>query len=389
MQSVRIDLGDRSYDAVIAPGVLASIGPRTRELVPGARRAFMATDAGLPAPLIERAAESLRAAGLAVCGASVVAREREKSLASCEVLLTEMANERLERSDVLIALGGGLTGDLAGFAAATYMRGVAFIQCPTTLLSMVDASVGGKTGVNLVTGSGITKNMVGAFWQPALVLADLDTLASLPPRVFRAGWGEMLKHALIAGAADPDLWNDTLRALTTDPVAAPPRGSLAPLIARNIRFKASIVAGDERETAPSHLGGRALLNLGHTFAHAIEPLPHLSPSDDPADAPLHHGEAVALGLICAAATAHSLGLVPEAFVESVRAAVERLNIRTRLPELPSDVALSEAMRHDKKARAGRPRLVVPVPRGEHAFAARVIESPDPGAIASGWAAIRA
>lgn len=130
-----------------------------------------------------------------------------------------MANAGLERSDVVLALGGGLTGDVAGFAAASFKRGVAVVQCPTTLLAMVDASVGGKTGVNLVTGTGLTKNLVGAFWQPALVLADVETLTTLTPRVFRAGWGEMLKHGLIAGAFDASLWDDTVEAVTVEPSA--------------------------------------------------------------------------------------------------------------------------------------------------------------------------
>lgn len=386
METVRIELVDRTYDAMIARGLLQSLGPRTRDLLTSARRAFMVIDAGLPDDFVERAGASLAAAGFSVSGVDVVAHEREKSLAACEMVLSEMANEHLERTDVLIALGGGLTGDLAGFAAATFKRGIPFVQCPTTLLSMVDASVGGKTGVNLITRAGLTKNMVGAFWQPALVLADLDTLTTLPPRVFRAGWGEMLKHALIAGAFDPDLALDTDTALTGDPDDSLALGTL---IARNIRLKAAIVAGDERETASAQSGGRALLNLGHTFAHAIETIPHLSPSDNPGDAPLQHGEAVALGLICAAAASHALDLVPPGFVDRVRASVERLGIRTRLPDLPGDSSLDEAMRHDKKVNAGRLRIVAPVENSRAGFAASVIESPDSSVIRAGWAAIRA
>ncbi len=385
METVRIELGgggERSYNAIVAPGLLEQLGRRVRDLLPDARNAFMVIDAGLPDRFVERAGASLTAAGFTVAGADVIADEREKSLAACEILLAEMANEHLDRSDVVIALGGGLTGDLAGFAAATYKRGIALVQCPTTLLSMVDASVGGKTGVNLVTGSGLTKNMVGAFWQPRLVLADLDTLATLPPRVFRAGWGEMLKHGLIAGEFDPTLGADTESALTGDPGDGP---SLGPLIARNIRLKAAIVAGDEREIASSSVGGRALLNLGHTFAHAIEPIPHLSPSSRPGDAPLLHGEAVALGLIAAGAASTVLGYAPGSLTERVRNTIERLGIRTRLPDLPDDASLLDAMRHDKKVTGGKLRLVVPLGAG----GARVIDSPPPDAIVSGWSAIRA
>ncbi|MCA9306692.1 MAG: 3-dehydroquinate synthase [Phycisphaerales bacterium] len=385
VETVRVELGERSYDAVIGAGVLKFLGRRTRTLLADAKRAFIARDAGVPERFVEIARESLAGEGFEVSIGTVAADERKKSLEACERLLVSMANARLERSDVVIALGGGMTGDVAGFAAASFKRGVAVVQCPTTLLAMVDASVGGKTGVNLVTGTGLTKNLVGAFWQPVLVLADVETLTTLTPRVFRAGWGEMLKHGLIAGAFDETLWDDTIAAVTVEPSAGV---GLAALIARNVRLKAAIVAGDERETASSDAGGRALLNLGHTYAHAMEPIGHLSATGDPKDAPMEHGEAVALGLIAAAAAGQAAGSGSLAYVGRVRGAVESIGLRSRIGGLPDDSVLMGAMRHDKKASGGRMRIVTPVDGARDGFGARVVDEPGDDVIRAGWAAIR-
>lgn len=242
----------------------------------------------------------------------------------------------------------------------------------------------------------LLKNMIGAFWQPRLVLADTDALASLPDRHFRSGLAECLKHGLIssgaigAGGADdsrapvPDasLFEWTVAHLPK--ILARDASILAELIERNIRVKAAVVAGDEREEKPSPEGGRALLNLGHTFAHALESLPALSPTDNPADAPLQHGEAVALGLVAAAAASAAMGRLSRADADRLRDAVTRAGLPTSVTGLPPDRALIDAMANDKKASGGKLRLILPVSLGECA----VVEAPDELLLASGWAAIR-
>jgi len=195
----------------------------------------------------------------------------------------------------------------------------------------------------------------------------------------------MLKHGLIAGSFDETLWDDTVAALTGEPSEGLGLGAL---IARNVRLKAAIVAGDERETASSAAGGRALLNLGHTFAHAIEPIAHLSATGDAKDAPMEHGEAVMLGLIAASAASCALGACSPRFVDRVRGSVERLGISGRVRSMPTDEALMEAMRHDKKASGGRMRIVIPIDGANEGFGARVVEDPGDEAIRDGWAAIR-
>ncbi len=372
----------RSYDIVIGSGVLGELGIRAAALTPG-RRAFVIADDGIPGPLAEMAVASLRSAGFEVVSATIHARETGKTLEAVSRLLGLIAATRHERRDPVVALGGGITGDIAGFVAAVWRRGAPVIQCPTTLLSMVDASVGGKAGVNIMAGAELRKNMVGAFWQPVLVLADIGALASLPERQRRSGLAECLKHGLISHATDPDLlqW-------TTDRLAGLRRGEtadLAELVRRNVAVKASFVREDEREEKPSSEGGRALLNLGHTFAHAIETIVHLSPDGSPEKAPLQHGEAVALGLVAAAAASHALGRLSGEDRDSVRARVEGLGLVSRLAGLPPDERLLEAMGHDKKVQRGRLRLVLPVALNRSV----VVEDPPMEAVRAGLAAIRA
>src|ERR1043165_4531546 len=300
--TVPVRLGPRSYEVSIGRGVLGSVGDvltRVVESVP--RRAVLVCDCGVPSPVSAAAETSLIARSIAPLRFPFAPGEDRKTLESLGGLLAFMAEHRLERTDAVIALGGGIVGDLAGFAAATYRRGIPFVQCPTTLLAMVDASVGGKTAVNLLAADGaLLKNAAGAFHQPRAVLVDLETLLSLPDRTYRAGLAECVKHSMIAGdfndAALAD-WTEANR----QPILARDPGALATLIARNVAIKAAVVERDEREEAAD--AGRALLNLGHTFAHAIETIRTLSPDGDPGHAPLHHGEAVALGLIAAARAA--------------------------------------------------------------------------------------
>ena len=245
--SVRVELGPRSYSAEVGPGVLAAIGGRVRDSLGNrCRKALLVIDQAVPGKFADRAESSLRESGLEVARATLHASEHEKSLHSFGALLQQLAGLRLERRDVLVALGGGVIGDLAGFAAASYRRGIPFVQCPTTLLSMVDASVGGKTAINidLGPGSGLVKNMAGAFHQPIAVLADTLTLESLEPRQYRCGMAECIKHAMIgADFQDPSLLDWTRRHASSPAQSA----EISELITRNVAIKARVVAGDERE----------------------------------------------------------------------------------------------------------------------------------------------
>jgi len=383
---VRVELGARGYDVVVGPGTLAELGSRTRGVVgAGARRAFVVVDAGVPTAGVAAATESLIGAGFDPHTHTFDPTERVKTIETARVILEDLAGTGLDRSEPVVALGGGIVGDVAGFVAATYRRGVPVVQCPTTLLAMVDASVGGKTGVNLeLPDDRLLKNMVGSFHQPGCVIADVGVLASLAPRHRRAGFAECIKHAMIAqGLSRVDLmgWLES----NLDAALAGNPDVLSELVRRNVAVKADAVALDERETAPSAVGGRALLNLGHTFGHAIETLDGISPDvSDPSLAPLHHGEAVGLGLIAAGACAHALGMVDRAWVERARAVIERVGLPTSVEGLPDDDALLARMGHDKKVRAGVLRLVLPEGEGR----ARVVDDPDRAAVAAGLGAIR-
>ncbi|MEQ8769851.1 MAG: 3-dehydroquinate synthase family protein [Phycisphaerales bacterium] len=385
-ESVRVKLGDRGYDVVVGPGTLTELGTRTRAAVgDDAGRAFVVIDAGVPDASVASATESLNAAGFDLRSHTFDPTERVKSIETVRAILEQLAETGQDRSEPVVALGGGIVGDVAGFVAATYRRGVPVVQCPTTLLAMVDASVGGKTGVNLeLPGGRLFKNMVGSFHQPGCVIADVGVLASLAPRHVRAGFAECIKHAMIAqsvSGADLMGWLEA----NLDAALAGDAGVLSELVRRNVAVKADAVVSDERETAPSAVGGRALLNLGHTFGHAIETLPGISPdASDASLAPLHHGEAVGLGLIAACACARSLGMVDDAWAARVRAVVERAGLPMSVRGLPGDDELIERMGHDKKVRAGVLRLVLP----EGAGRCRVVDAPDRGAIVAGLGSIR-
>lgn len=386
MRSVLIEfpaLPSRSYEVLIGRGLLGELGERAASLLPrSSKRAFLVADAGLPQALVDLTARSLVDAGLAVSSVSIRAVEAGKSLDAASRLLERLASTKHERGDPVIALGGGITGDVAGFVASIYRRGVPVIQCPTTLLSMVDASVGGKTGVNLEADGSLRKNLVGAFHQPVFVLIDTAAIDSLPDRQLRAALAECFKHGLIGHAVDPGLFEWTERRLPA--VLARDADTLAELVERNVRVKAWFVAGDEREEKPTHEAGRMILNLGHTFAHAIETIPHLSPTSNPADAPLHHGEAVSLGIIAACFTSASLGRLDPAAAERIRRVLDEAGLPSRVAGLPSDEDILAAMSHDKKVAGGRMRLVLPVSIGN----AVVVEDPPEDAVREGIRAIR-
>lgn len=383
-ETVRVELAERSYDVCIGTGLLASVPTMAAAALGRSLRAASLVFDANTAPHAADLARALRAAGVQLTEIELNASEKAKSLETFGRILAAMGAARLERNDPVIALGGGITGDVAGFAAASYRRGVPVIQCPTTLLSMVDASVGGKTGVNLDAGGSLQKNMVGAFHQPTEVVADIGTLSTLPDREFRAGLAECLKHGLLDGSPGADgrthlTWiTDSLdRILARDPSV------LVELIARSVTFKAGVVRGDERETAESG-GGRALLNLGHTFAHAIETLHHLSPTDTPGDAPLLHGEAVGLGLVACATTAVRMGLAPAALPDQIRASLTRCGLPASVRGLPDGAHLLALMGADKKTTGGSLRLVLP--RKTHH--ARAMEILDHAPVLAGWDAIR-
>ncbi len=373
---VRVEAASKSYDVIVGAGLLARLGVLVRPVAGRARKVLVIHDADLPPALVSSCSLSLTEAELVPVLEPLKASESNKSLAQVERLLGRAASAKLDRRDIVVALGGGIVGDVAGFVAATFKRGLRVIQCPTTLLAMVDASVGGKTGVNLLHEGNLLKNYVGSFHQPELVIASVDALDSLPARQFRAGLAECIKHAMIsADWGNLDLWDWTSGAI--GPILGRVPETLAELVARNVAVKAAVVGSDERELDES--GGRALLNLGHTFAHAIETLPQLSPDGDPAHAPLLHGEAVALGLRAACSTAVALGLLDDAEAVCVRNLLEEAGLPVEVRQLPPVDRILDRMASDKKSLAGSMRLVLPTGRGK----ARVVRSPEPKAVIRG------
>jgi 3-dehydroquinate synthase len=334
LRRVRVELGERSYPVVLGRGSLGQAGPAI------ARRtgAGLAVIVSVPAVARRYAAtleRSLRSAGLRVGRILVPDGDRTKRLEVVERLYGRLLALGGDRNTTLVALGGGMVGDLAGFAAATFLRGVPFVQVPTTVLAMVDASVGGKVGVNLPQG----KNLVGAFHQPRLVWIDVATLASLPPRQRSAGFAEVVK----AGA----LWDARFFArLERDAEAlmALEPGRLVAALGRAISIKAEIVSKDEREAGP-----RMLLNLGHTLAHAVEALTGYRD--------VLHGEAVAMGMVYAARRSEQLGLAPGGTARRIEQLLHRFALPTELPRFPRRAYLA-ALRVDKKKRDGRIRYVV-------------------------------
>ncbi len=349
--SLTVELGERSYPIRIGRGLAPAIAA---EAAAGHRIAVI-TDANVA----RRQAAFLEAA---FGGAPVLALppgEETKCFAQLERCCEFLARSGIDRAGRVFAVGGGVIGDLAGFAAACHLRGVGFVQVPTTLLAMVDSSVGGKTGVNLACG----KNLAGAFHQPLAVYADLDTLRTLPGREFAAGMAEVIKHGLLA---DAGLFHELEQGPRLD--AASP--GLAAVVRRNCAIKAAVVAADEREQAAS--GGRALLNLGHTFGHAIEAVAGYGE--------YLHGEAVAIGLVLAARLSERLGRVGADVPARVAALLETygLPVRLRAP-LPLADLLAAAGR-DKKARAGTATFVVLEAVGR----AVTVRGIDPELIAGLW-----
>jgi 3-dehydroquinate synthase len=337
--TVNVALGERSYDIVIGRNQIATLGSRAAALKPGAKAAIVTDDtvAGLH---LEAAEAALAAGGIGTNRIVVDAGEATKSFAGLECVCEAVIAARVERGDLVVALGGGVVGDLAGFAAATVRRGLDYIQVPTTLLAQVDSSVGGKTAINSRRG----KNLIGAFHQPILVVADTSALDTLPLRQFRAGYAEVVKYGLL-GDAGFFVW---LEANAGEVFAGGAAREHA--IATSCRMKAAIVARDEREA-----GDRALLNLGHTFGHALEAAAGFSDR-------LLHGEAVALGMALAAEFSVRLGvLAPEHAVRAARH-LSSVGLPVRFTEVAGGVPdadrLMELMSQDKKVRRGKLTFVL-------------------------------
>lgn len=345
MHVVRVELGERSYEIVI--GVkLEELGERMAGLRMG-RKAAVVTNPTVKKLYGERVLKSLAAGGFLAMPVEIPDGEQYKSLDWANSIFTALLINTFDRRSPLVALGGGVVGDLAGFAASCYMRGVPFVQAPTTLLAMVDSSVGGKTGVNHAMG----KNMIGAFYQPRLVLMDLDTLKTLPKEEFLSGMAEVIKYGVIA---DKDFFvfleKNRERILAHEP------GPLSQIIKRSCEIKAEVVNKDEREG-----GFRAVLNFGHTLGHAIETLSNYS---------MRHGEAVAIGMVYASRLAHRMGHCEAAVPEKAEKLLGEYGLPTSLAVLkrrPSVVEIIDVMQVDKKAEGGKVRFVLPLRIGEVAI----------------------
>lgn len=337
---VHVELGDRSYEITIGSGILPSLGAVCQEVAPEGARVLVVTDSNVGPLYLETAVASLEKAGFQVGHLTVEAGEPSKSVHPLSRIWQEAVQQRLDRKSFFVALGGGVVGDLCGFAAASYLRGVPFVQVPTSLLAMVDSAVGGKTGINLPQG----KNLVGAFHQPLAVLADLEVLESLPPREFHAGLAEVIKYGVIW---DPELFRHLEEHAAAIDALDP--ACLAYLVKRSCEIKAEVVRHDEREG-----GLRAILNFGHTLGHAIENV--LGYGE------WLHGEAIAAGMVYAARVSERVNDFPAA-------ETERLINLFRWFSLPVDWnglewdPIFDAMTADKKAENAVPRYVLATEMG--------------------------
>ncbi len=349
MRTVKVALGNRSYDIKISPGLIGQLGAECARLKLGNRCAII-TDTNVGREYAKPAYNSLLRAGFDPALVIVTAGETAKSLKSVRTCYDQLAEHRLERKSFIIALGGGVVGDLAGFVAATYLRGLAFVQVPTTLLAQVDSSVGGKVGVNLKAG----KNLVGAFYQPRLVLCDLDTLRTLPEREFRAGLAEVIKYGIIYDAGlFARLERGLPRLLQRDPA------TLAAVVARCCEIKAEVVAQDETEG-----GLRAILNFGHTIGHGLEAISHYGK--------FLHGEAISIGQVAAARLSAAAIGFPHRDVERIHDLFTRAGLPTHVKLSPAQRRrLFAAMQLDKKVSNGELRFVLAEKIGKVVWGQRV------------------
>jgi 3-dehydroquinate synthase len=355
MHVVKVELGKRSYDILIGAR-LEDLGGQMAGLHVG-RKVGVVTNPTVNTLYGGRVLKSLDAGNFLAMPVEIPDGEQYKTLDWANSIYTALLINMFDRRSLLVALGGGVIGDLTGFAAATFMRGIPFIQVPTTLLAMVDSSVGGKTGVNHALG----KNMIGAFYQPRLVLMDMDVLKSLPREEFIAGIAEVIKYGVIW---DHELFEYLER--NQEKIMAQEQGSLGHMISRACEIKADVVSKDEREG-----GLRAILNYGHTLGHAVETTENYT---------MRHGEAVAIGMVYVSRFAHRLGLCDARVPERVKALVTSYGLPASLRALkhrPTATELLDVMQVDKKAEDGKVRFVLPKKIGEvvitHEWDSRVLQ----------------
>ncbi|MBC2835449.1 3-dehydroquinate synthase [Paragemmobacter straminiformis] len=358
IDTVAVDLGSRSYEVRIGPGLIGRAGAEIAPLLKR-RKVAVVTDETVAAAHLAALVAAFEAEGIAVSALALPPGEGTKGWPQFSRTVEWLLEEKVERRDVVVAFGGGVVGDLVGFACAVLRRGVRFVQLPTTLLAQVDSSVGGKTGINTAQG----KNLVGAFHQPSLVLADIDVLATLPARDFLAGYGEVVKYGLLGDAAFFDwLEANGPRMAAGDAVAR----QFA--VRRSVEMKAGIVSRDETEE-----GERALLNLGHTFCHALEKATGYGER-------LLHGEGVAIGCALAFELSQRMGLCSQEAPSRVRAHLRGMGMKVDLADIPGDLpdaaALVALMGQDKKVIDGRLRFVLARGIGE----AFVAEDVPPGLV---------
>ena len=329
MISVEVRAGPRRYDVLIEAGLLASAGAFVKKRLHRPRCALI-SDSNIAPLFADRVKQSLLSVGFQPTPVTIPAGEQSKTLAQADAICDQMIAAGLDRQSFMIGLGGGVVGDISGFVAAIFLRGIPHVQIPTTLLAMVDSSIGGKTGVNTRDG----KNLLGAIHPPALVIDDVDVLKALPRREFNQGFAEIIKHAIIA---DAEMFT-TLK--DVDPE------NLAPLIRRNIEIKSEIVAKDERDRT----GERALLNFGHTVGHAIERAGDYKR--------FLHGEAISLGLIAACDVSMKRAGLPRDQRDAIVDLLRRFDLPTQLPLNFPRQKIFDALPHDKKFKGGRVRFVV-------------------------------
>jgi 3-dehydroquinate synthase len=334
MITVPVSLGDKSYEVLIGEGLLGAVGAEARELFPAAKSCALVTDSNVAPLYAEKVCDSLRAAGVNPHLITVPAGEPSKSFEALETVTRAMISAGLDRKAFLVALGGGVIGDLAGFAASVFFRGIPYIQIPTTIVSVVDSSVGGKTGINTPEG----KNLIGTFHQPRRVLIDPATLRTLPAREYNEGFAEIIKHAAIRDAA-------MLPAIARASVSES-RDGLSPLIAQNVAIKAAIVSEDEFETK----GLRALLNFGHTIGHGIEASAGYGQ--------LLHGEAISLGIRAALRLSEEFAGLSPADSVAILTLLAAFRLPLVLPETITTEKIMEKLSRDKKFDQGAVRFVL-------------------------------
>ena len=340
---IPVNLPQNPYDILISPASLAKLGPHLTKLNLGAK-VLLVSNPEIFGFYGETAIASLQAAGFTVATHLIPPGETYKTLESIAGVYDAALVHHLERSSTMIALGGGVIGDMTGFAAATWLRGINFVQVPTSLLAMVDAAIGGKTGVNHPKG----KNLIGAFHQPRLVSIDPQLLKTLPRREFRAGMAEVIKYGIIW---DADLFKQLEEAERLDDIAYLSEELLQTIITRSCQAKADVVGQDEKEA-----GLRAILNYGHTIGHAIESLTGYST--------INHGEAVAIGMVAAGKLATAMEMWTEEEEKRQNALIEKAGLPTEIPASLNVEDIIETLKTDKKVKSGKVRFILPTKIGE-------------------------